>query len=54
MAKRLQNQKRVSYQCPPKACPSPVDLRPYPELMNQVRREWEKRMAYCRRWKKAK
>ena len=53
MARRLQNQKRSEYYCPPKTCPSPADLRPHPQLMARVRTEWEFRMANARARKKS-
>lgn len=48
MARRLQNQKRSEYQCPPKACPAPADLRGHPSIMHLVRLEWRSRMDNCR------
>jgi hypothetical protein len=48
MARRLQNQKRSEYQCPPKACPRPASLAGFPELVGYVRKEWVNRMNDCR------
>ena len=48
MARRLQNQKRSEYQCPPKTVPRPADLARFPELQREVIREWQSRIAYCR------
>ena len=52
MAKRLQDQKKSGYACPPKTCPNPADFRGFPELQAYVRAEYKYRMEYCRKWKK--
>lgn len=48
MARRLQNQKRSEYQCPPKAVPQPADMARFPELRREIVNEWRNRMVYCR------
>lgn len=48
MAKRLAQQKRSEYRCPPKSCPVPADLRYFPELMNMVRQEHQGRIRQSR------
>jgi hypothetical protein len=52
MAKRLSDQKKSHYRCPPKSCPRPADFRGFPELQAYVVAEWNYRREYCRRWKK--
>ena len=54
MARRLQNQKRSEYKCPPKACPRPADLAQFPYIMGFVRKEWVARMVFCRSGGKAR
>ena len=48
MAKKLATQKRSEYQCPPKVCPNPADLRQFPSIMARVRAEWRNRMEAAR------
>lgn len=36
--------KKTTVESPPKACPRPVDLKPYPQLLERVRLEWRNRM----------
>ena len=54
MAKRLSDQKKSGYRCPPKSCPNPADFKGFPELQAYVRAEWRKRMENCKKWKKIK
>ena len=53
MAKKLKDQKKSHYRCPPKVCPKPADFKRYPELQAYVTAEWKYRMEYCKKWKKS-
>lgn len=48
MAKKLSAQKRSEYHCPAKACPVPADLRRFPEIQREVRKDWAARREFCR------
>ena len=39
---------KKEHKAPPKACPRPVDLLQFPEIMAQVKLEWKARMEYAR------
>lgn len=48
MARRLKDQKRSEYDCTAKRCPKPADFARFPELMNDVRNEWQQRLIFQR------
>jgi len=54
MAKKLKDQKKSGYSCPPKSCPRPADFRNFPELQAYVNAEYRYRMEYCKNWKRIK